>query len=512
MAPKRLTAVTWNIAAINNNPFEYWLGKHPDPMYERLMSGVEQFISAPGEKDVAVSSIFSEAMWCELKQVMLTQSWAGIEGTEQRWRSDFSRRRIISEFLCDRSIGDKRLTSLPDRVTNSISVAAGGVVNRPTVVSNFSGEMKNLSSWWAAWKRFMFEEPVQVKEGKKLPCELLFKINRAKYPEVTEEEEAISIPLQLLALAIFDAILLHVVDSVMPGGAWQELKLGIVSALLATKRERTAEILATQYADADVCFVQEADLAFITFAEARFKGKYTVLRPHVLSKAQQNSLILLRNDVFDASSVVDCSADAMSTLGDQPVSDGDLLAVRVDGVDGTKYFLASFHGDTNGLASPKVLEALHLLCASTPGRTPLWGMDANTHKVGSKKAQGFDEFVALFTQLGYASCWATSATGATNHTTFNARTYLQAQLQKAVRSADVHSASSSAAVDKNPKDFVLFDCAAFSIEETLKDNTGCREFIDNICFPTLDFPSDHAVVKTVLLPRGSQAHGQQTQS
>jgi len=32
-----LTAATWNIAAINTNPFEYWIS-HEDDRYNKLMS------------------------------------------------------------------------------------------------------------------------------------------------------------------------------------------------------------------------------------------------------------------------------------------------------------------------------------------------------------------------------------------------------------------------------------------------------------------------------------------
>jgi len=38
---------TWNIAAINNNPFEYWI-THDDADYNALMEGVQSFIDQPG--------------------------------------------------------------------------------------------------------------------------------------------------------------------------------------------------------------------------------------------------------------------------------------------------------------------------------------------------------------------------------------------------------------------------------------------------------------------------------
>ena len=48
-APEKgtLRVATWNIAAINNNPFEYWI-THDDADYNALMEGVQSFIDQPG--------------------------------------------------------------------------------------------------------------------------------------------------------------------------------------------------------------------------------------------------------------------------------------------------------------------------------------------------------------------------------------------------------------------------------------------------------------------------------
>ena len=45
------------------------------------------------------------------------------------------------------------------------------------------------------------------------------------------EEEAISVPLQTLAQAIFDAVLVHIVNSVSPGGKWQRLQQQMCESL-----------------------------------------------------------------------------------------------------------------------------------------------------------------------------------------------------------------------------------------------------------------------------------------
>jgi hypothetical protein len=38
----QLRATTWNIAAVNNNPFEYWV-THPDKAYNKLMADVQVY-------------------------------------------------------------------------------------------------------------------------------------------------------------------------------------------------------------------------------------------------------------------------------------------------------------------------------------------------------------------------------------------------------------------------------------------------------------------------------------
>ena len=259
-----LKVVSWNIAAINNNPFEYWI-THDDPDYLRLMNDVQaramrtpcaalassnpahaahvashtprahnrpilraqRFIDDPADRDVPVSEVFTQEMWAELRRRMGDAGWAGVDATAERWSNDLSRRKIISGFLKDAGIGDKRLASMPDRVTNTIRTADGGKASRPTVISSYTGDMGTRSAWWAAWLAFHFDQPLTTagKDGKagepKVPAAMLSKIKQSKYPALTAEEEAMSIPLQLLCEAIFDAVLLHIVSACSPDGKWQ---------------------------------------------------------------------------------------------------------------------------------------------------------------------------------------------------------------------------------------------------------------------------------------------------
>ena len=126
-------------------------------------------------------------------------------------------------------------------------------------------------------------------------------------------------------------------------------------------------------------------------------------------------------------------------------------------VFGRRYLLASFHGDTNGLATLPVLAAVHALAQQMPGHRLVFGLDANTYEHGSDSKQGVVEFGQDFVSKGYSSCWG-DAPDPTKHTTYNARTFLQPQLQKAARSTEKASKG-----DKNPKDFILFPKASFAL-------------------------------------------------
>ena len=326
------------------------------------------------------------------------------------------------------------------------------------------------------------------------PAGLLSKIKRSKYPAVTPEEEAISIPLQTLAQAIFDATLVHIVNSVSARGKWQVLQQQMCNALNRRKDERTIAILES-YSEATVMFLQEVAASFMSKAEESDLGdRYTVVHSASLDgKRDQNSLLLLHKSFFREATVREHTSAVMGSFqASVPVANGDLLVVSVEDVLGRHYLLASFHGDTNGLATLPVLAAVHTLAVSMPQHRLVFGLDANTYELGSASKQGVAEFAADFVSKGYSSCWGDSP-DPTSHTTYNARTFLQAQLQKAARVDEKVSKG-----DKNPKDFVLFSKSRFSLRSAAKDNTGRRRYVDAMVFPTLDFPSDHGLVSARL--------------
>ena len=210
----------------------------------------------------------------------------------------------------------------------------------------------------------------------------------------------------------------------------------------------------------------------------------------------QNSFILLKKDIFrEVKEVTNDVLKELDTSKDVPLAKGDLLALTaVDAEDGTKYLLASFHGDTNGLATVPIVTAMHQYAVTKlPDHKLLFGMDANTYAQPEEDQQGVVEFAQFYRSKSLNSCYGPYP-NPKNFTTFHARTHLQPQLNKAVRLEEKDIKG-----DKNPKDFIVFFSSDFKVVTTTKDNTGDRNYIENMVFPTLAFPSDHGVTSTILI-------------
>ena len=59
-----LRVVTWNVAAINNNPFEYWITHDKDPNYDSMMRAVRLFVEEGAVRGLRAPEHFSCALAC----------------------------------------------------------------------------------------------------------------------------------------------------------------------------------------------------------------------------------------------------------------------------------------------------------------------------------------------------------------------------------------------------------------------------------------------------------------
>jgi len=486
-----LRLATWNMAAINNNPFEYWITYDENPKYVKLMEDVENFIENTGEADIPVSEVFTSEMFAALKEKMEKQGWEGLDVVTRMWEEDYSKRKIVSEFLKDRDIGSKRLASMLDRITNTLNLADGSQIYRPTAINMYEGsQLDSMQEWFDQWSKFLFDTPVTIKSEEQLICELLAPIKKAKYPAVTEEEERVSIPLQTVVGGAFDAILVHMLNTVAPG-EWMDIKMQLGSKLNKGKIPRSLDILENTYSDRDIMFLQEVSAAFVGVFQGHGLSKtYDLHVPaKVDGKRDQNSMVLTRKSL-EFVSIKEITDDIIPKEAKKEIgcADGDLFAVHGT-INGVNYVLASFHGDTNGLQTIPITKKMNSAMTSDyAGYRLIFGMDANVYEKESKKTQSFTGFVDAYKQMMLQSCFG-DKTDPSSFTTYNARTYLQAQIQKACKSSEKRECG-----DVNPKDFILFFPGHFSPVSTTKDNTGKKSYINDMVFPTLDFPSDHAIL------------------
>ncbi len=521
-----LNVATWNIAAPNNNPFEFWVS-HQNEEYNELMLAIQKHIDQPKTFESKIGQIFTPCMYAELRNELALQGVSGLEKLDVVWTRDLMHRMTISEFLKDRSFGEKRLISMPDRITSSITIKNGLTVFRPSPITGIQNDMDSIKAWWSLWTTYMFKTAPNIEgKEKKSVVSLLDMIARAKYPALSEAEEEISIPLQILCLALFDAVYIHLLATVAPK-TWQPLKRSLHAALFEHKAARCVSILQTQYGDADVIFIQEASEAFASRAGVCLD--HFVLRPSgVDGRRSQLSLILARKSLFLRHTARDMTEEVLRRLPSKCTTAGDLCVFELASHEGP-YLLASFHGDSDGACTAPVLSALHGLARERfPNHTLLFGLDANTaagpacsgdqkqnsslltglgaHSAGaescagSKRVQtnggaaGLDGggFCALLGERGLGSCWDGQDLRGL-WTTFNARTYLQPQLHKAVGLEGV--------LDRRHmrlRDWVVFRAGQLAVAGVERDNTGVRGCFLPRAMPSEGFPSDHSIVWATL--------------
>jgi hypothetical protein len=405
-------------------------------------------------------------------------------------------------------LGSKRLASMPDRITNTLNIEGGeGQVYRPTVINMYAGDLSTMDKWWSAWEAYIFDDKLSIKGTAgvedKIPYSLLQPISRAKYPDITVQEEKDSLPLQTMCGAIFDAILVHMMNTVSPPDVWQDLKKTMVENLNKQKVPHTMSILETTYSDSDIIALQEVSASFIDQARASKLGQqFHIIAPMNLDAVRdQNSVIALNRNTFPDGAGVEISSLVEKSFPEGvhvPVAKGDILAITAKNKDGIPFVIASFHGDTNGLATKPVLTAVLKAMAGDSqlaGHRLIFGMDANTYENAKPgKQQDVLDFGRHYVKHGLTSCWG-DVPNPKNYTTYNARTYLQPQLNKACKSTEKRAKG-----DVNPKDFIVFPKKDFRVVSTWKDNTGNKKYIEDVAFPTLEFPSDHGLLSTIIEP------------
>lgn len=144
----------------------------------------------------------------------------------------------------------------------------------------------------------------------------------------------------------------------------QGIRASLGEAFRINKDDQVSSIILETYGDCDIVFIQEAAGAFVEGkAGRRIGGHYHMLPPAVVDgKRDQNCLVLLRKLSFKEGSAVEITDEVLERLHRRDPRQkkvyvpGDLAAFTAVSMSGHPFLLASFHGDTNGLASIPVVQ------------------------------------------------------------------------------------------------------------------------------------------------------------
>ena len=91
---RNLRVATWNVASINNNPFEYFVS-HDNPAYLKMMQDIEKFMISPGEHDVTLGEIISDRMFEELAALIENAGIGDLEQASEYWEENLRDRRYV---------------------------------------------------------------------------------------------------------------------------------------------------------------------------------------------------------------------------------------------------------------------------------------------------------------------------------------------------------------------------------------------------------------------------------
>ena len=346
-----------------------------------------------------------------------------------------------------------------------------------------------------------------------------------KYPSLSIDEESVSVPLQTLILALFDAVLIHSMLFLYPNQShlWHQIRIDTCTHLVWNKSKRAKSILETTYQHVDLLFLQEASAEFVNDMYYNSKFFKALLLPENGGAVpdgirNQNSIVLIKKgSVLDQivsvkGTVVKDVSKEMKVKG---LSRGDLYAVLVepslikkdDDDDGDECALnvarlfVSFHGDTNGLLSIPLLRSIQQWVDNYNTQhyeknkiDVVIGMDANTYgKYSKKNKQNLKDYIDVVVKEMKMTTWLGNVPNVQLHTTYNGRTFLQPQLNKAMTKEEVQYQG-----DRNLKDFILFDGNGWNCQNPIRDNTGKGEYVEEMVYPTTEWPSDHSAVSCVL--------------
>jgi hypothetical protein len=284
---------------------------------------------------------------------------------------------------------------------------------------------------------------------------------------------------------------------------WAETKKMLVDALVERKVNATIDILERVAKEGReiICLQEVSEQMRDGIAKSEvLTEKFDCLSgPDFDATRNQNSIVLASKTFFESGvwEVVSVNKTKLPA----GVASGDLCVVREVSLEEKKdkdrrkpFAIASFHGDTNGLQTVDVVKAVNNECGDSSAL--IFALDANCHHDDNKgKRLSVETMYGSLAAENLQNCWGDEHALCPT-TTCNARSFLQPQLNKAVFYKEKLT---SKLVDRHPKDHLFVSSGQFKVntEMSKRVNDASEDafrWVDDMPFPTLSFPSDHALV------------------
>lgn len=153
----RLKVLSWNIAGINNNPWEYYVALDDD-RYNMLMSEIEGYLTKTG-KSVKVQQVLDQIddQFLEKISNLLGDRCSDFSAMMSSETVSQHLSGSLCAFLESKHFGNTRLISWPDRLLNTIDGEdeKEQSLYRPTAINYYPDRFQDASDWFQTWLSFM---------------------------------------------------------------------------------------------------------------------------------------------------------------------------------------------------------------------------------------------------------------------------------------------------------------------------------------------------------------------
>lgn len=431
-----LRVATWNVAGVNNNPFDFWMPSNAN--HTNLMKAFENELAS----ERTVNEYFTQDMYNYLKDNIFGNVKENTISILDNTYETFGAM-TLKDLSTNKDITKSRVFSYPDRATASI---------RPTAVD--FDLSRGVAEWYKEWVSVMEEQGLNA----------IDKLNQGKNKRTTKygdsykfksNEIDADVEIQLLSLAMLDTIFFKILSSI-PNA--QNIKADVIAALKNDKVSVVKNILDDLANASDIIFLQEVDAGKINLLTPT---GFSSIVPKSIRSIPQDSVILYRTGLFSAATNID------HKFGDEEFKNESIAACLTLEKSKRDLIVVSYHSTSDGKDSTAVINAL-----KKEGKPFILGIDANTSKNGLKVS----DFTDHIEQNGFY-CMSHFPT------TRKARTFFQTQLTKGKPFKELKTEKG------DQKDYIVASNRVLFLGVI----TGSTE--SNRLLPALDFPSDHYIVK-----------------